>query len=400
MVGEMESFSVKTVGASHIAKNTSCQDFAFSESCDQYSLAVISDGHGGSDYFRSDRGSAFAVKAFCECVEMAFSDEDSEGSNGNLASILAHVSKREESEVFHQLVTSIVYRWHILVDEDIKKAPFCLEEMSDVNEKTKEKYLSGEYLDRAYGATLIGIVVVPGSFWFGIHIGDGKCVAFDLNGEASEPIPWDDRCFLNTTSSICDNDAIARARFFFSRSIPTAVFVASDGVDDCFKRDKDLYDFYRQIICGFVSTAKNEAVSDLNEYLPRMSESGSLDDISIAGIMNIEYLREHMVCFSKKKENCLKVIRVGNLGAEDSKDYLQRGLVFPAEIGTYSFQCIGCNGFGFGETEFKIVQSDFSGLEMIVGGEHFLLSDDSNLHTILQKRADSFDVLIFSFTRK
>ena len=88
------------------------------------SLAVISDGHGGSDYFRSDRGSAFAVKAFCECVEMAFSDEDSEGSNGNLASILAHVSKREESEVFHQLVTSIVYRWHILVDEDIKKPLF------------------------------------------------------------------------------------------------------------------------------------------------------------------------------------------------------------------------------------------------------------------------------------
>lgn len=248
MVGRTESFSVKTVGASHIAKNLPCQDSAFSITTDSYSLAVISDGHGGNDYFRSDRGSSFAVKAFYECIESAFTDCDDLNSTDNIVSILSNASKREEGEVFQQLIKSIVYRWHVLVEEDITLNPFRFEEMKNVSEKAKEKYLDGEYLERAYGATLIGIVVIPNMFWFGIHIGDGKCVAFDTNGEAYEPIPWDDRCFLNTTSSICDNDAVSFARYYFSREIPPAVFVASDGVDDCFKRDKDFYDFYGSII--------------------------------------------------------------------------------------------------------------------------------------------------------
>lgn len=401
MVRRAESFSVKTVGASHIAKNLQCQDSAFSKTTDSYSFAVISDGHGGSDYFRSDRGSSFAVKAFSECIDAAFASSDEMPLDDNLISILANSSKREETEVFQQLIKSIVYKWHVLVEDDIRLNPFQLQEMVNVSDEAKEKYLEGKYVERAYGATLIGAVVIPGSFWFGIHIGDGKCVAFDLNGEPSEPIPWDDRCFLNITSSICDNDAVSFARYYFSRDIPPAVFVASDGVDDCFKRDKDFYDFYREIILSFATaSSKEEAISELEGFLPAMSKAGSKDDISISGILDVDYLAENMNLFKKKKENYLKIMRVGNLGSKDDRDYLQRGVVVPVQVGIYSFDHIGCGGFGFGRRDFNVVKSDIEGVEIKVDDERFFLSEESSLYMMTDKNSDSFDLIIFSLSQK
>lgn len=56
-----QSFHFTSIGASHIKKGTVCQDFSASVETEKYKLAVVSDGHGGADYFRSDRGSRFAA---------------------------------------------------------------------------------------------------------------------------------------------------------------------------------------------------------------------------------------------------------------------------------------------------------------------------------------------------
>lgn len=61
-------FHCTSIGASHIRKGTVCQDHSASLETDRYVLTVVSDGHGGADYFRSDRGSRFAAEAFCSCV--------------------------------------------------------------------------------------------------------------------------------------------------------------------------------------------------------------------------------------------------------------------------------------------------------------------------------------------
>lgn len=67
-----QSFHFTSIGASHIKKGTVCQDFSASVETEKYKLAAVSDGHGGADYFRSDRGSRFAAEAFCACVREAF----------------------------------------------------------------------------------------------------------------------------------------------------------------------------------------------------------------------------------------------------------------------------------------------------------------------------------------
>ena len=94
-----QSFHFTSIGASHIKKGTVCQDFSASVETEKYKLAVVSDGHGGADYFRSDRGSRFAAEAFCACVREAFyGAESGEAKNQNAEQDVYGGSEAESGE--------------------------------------------------------------------------------------------------------------------------------------------------------------------------------------------------------------------------------------------------------------------------------------------------------------
>ena len=50
----------------------------------------------------------------------------------------------------------------------------------------------------------------------GLHfiLAMGKCIAFNEDGSWHEPIPWDEKCFLNKTTSLCDSSAIDEFRYY------------------------------------------------------------------------------------------------------------------------------------------------------------------------------------------
>lgn len=355
------SFHFTSIGASHIKKGTVCQDASNHVENDNYTLAVISDGHGGDDYFRSDRGSQFAVETFCRCVADAFAVSQ----NTAEASFLQNKAKnfkdalhacRNEKQIAEQMnwfMRSIVTRWNIMVDEDYQADPFSEVEMTNVSSKARTRYEQGEKIHSAYGATLIGAVVCD-DFWFGIQIGDGKCIAFDQTGNVFEPIPWDEQCFLNVTTSICDSNASAEMRYFFSQELPAAVFVGSDGIDDSFKNERHLYNFYRVVLTSFAIETETAAVLGLNDYLPVLSAQGSMDDMSIGCILDYDYLRTHAQLYEKQKEPYLHILRIGNLGTDSmEKEYTQKKEV-EAETGTVYLDVIGCAGFGKGVKELEI----------------------------------------------
>ena len=81
-----------------------------------------------------------------------------------------------------------------------------------------------------------------------MQIGDGKCVVIDQNGSISEPIPWDENCQMNVTTSICDSDASDEFRFFVTEEKPSAVFCGSDGIDDSYAKVEEMYALYRSIL--------------------------------------------------------------------------------------------------------------------------------------------------------
>lgn len=273
-----KAFHMSERGESHLHDGRICQDSSASFSDECGTVAVVSDGHGGCDYVRSQIGSAMACEAAVKNIRRLFENISPEA-------FLA-----EPDMMLTQLEAAIINDWNESVRSHYEANPFTEEELDCVSEKAGAAYFSGHRIERAYGATLIAAAVTR-DYWFGIQIGDGKCVAFDEAGICTQPIPWDEKCFLNKTTSICGSDALRDFRHFYSEKIPTAVFMGSDGIDDSFKNEEDMYDFYKTILYAFSISDYTQAVDELKAYLPRLSKEGSADDVSIAAWMDMDVLK-------------------------------------------------------------------------------------------------------------
>ena len=273
-----KAFHMSERGESHLHDGRVCQDSSASFSDECGTVAVVSDGHGGCDYVRSQIGSAMACEAAVKNIRRLFENISPEA-------FLA-----EPDMMLIQLEAAIINDWNESVRSHYEANPFTEEELDCVSEKAGASYRSGHRIERAYGATLIAAAVTR-DYWFGIQIGDGKCAAFDEAGICTQPIPWDEKCFLNKTTSICGSDALRDFRHFYSEKIPTAVFMGSDGIDDSFKNEEDMYDFYKTIFYAFSISDYTQAVDELKAYLPRLSKEGSADDVSIAAWMDMDALK-------------------------------------------------------------------------------------------------------------
>ena len=278
-------------GYSHKKLGKECQDASHAgklqsrgESLESWG-AVVSDGHGGDRYVRSERGSRFAVEAAMEAMK-AFMESIGTGDS------LEKMKSAAAQDIMPQLCQNIYYRWQERVKEDIQKHPFTSEEkdllkMGDDKDKDSLK---------ADGATLIAALVCPGHFWLALQIGDGRCIIQQADGTFMQAIELDERCFLNVTTSLCDEKPMERFHYCFSSTdFPRAVFLASDGVDDSFANDTDMFGFYQEILRTLRSKkkAKRKKKVEVRDFLPILSQKGSGDDISVAGIIleNKEILR-------------------------------------------------------------------------------------------------------------
>jgi hypothetical protein len=268
-------FAFSAQGHNHIKANKVCQDFSGSFSDGNgVSIIVVADGHGGDNYPRTDKGARYAVESASTAVQQFVATV----ADGNI-DVAAEYKPRME-----QLAKNILLLWHDAVERDVADHPFAEEELAKVSEKYKKKYLSGSSNKKAYGTTLIVACATP-SYWFGLQIGDGRCVAFSRQGDVSEPIPWDEDCQSNVTTSICDSDAIEEFRFYCSNDLPLAVFIGCDGIDDSYACNEELYALYRSVLIIFAEHGENVGKGEVEEFLPAISKRGSGDDVSIAGLV-------------------------------------------------------------------------------------------------------------------
>lgn len=277
----IKSFNLSIQGASHIKRGLECQDSSISWADNDCAIAIVCDGHGGADYVRSGIGANFAATAAkISIIDFA--------AKVNLATLHENAIRRDR--LFNQLEGSIINSWNRGIQAHYATNPFTDSEINILSAKAKKKYLQEGKIESAYGTTLLAAVMTP-DYWLGIHIGDGKCVAVDQYGNFFRPIPWDEKCFLNATTSICDYDAIKNFRHFYSEELPVAIFVGSDGVDDCFNNDQQLNTLYMTILYSFATSEFETAVAELRDYLPRLSAKGSGDDVSISAILDLERIR-------------------------------------------------------------------------------------------------------------
>lgn len=319
-------FAISKVGASHLPKSMPCQDYSLKGEDEDVQLIIVCDGHGSKTYVRSDVGSCLAAEItkevllnfVCNTSHMLFRnrkgavtarpeswDDNLWGASPN-KTIEAMTETEQENydqnklffeqvkdirdidSVFKLLFEEICMKWGEAIKKDSEGNPFTAEE---------KEALGNHRIEKAYGSTLMAFVKTP-HYWFAFHIGDGRLITIDRHLDMVQPVPWDCNCFQNYTTSLCNTEPVKLFRYAFDGTgqFPAAVFCCSDGIEDSYGDyeidPKKLHGFYRGLLDQFVKVGEETTLKNIENFLPVLSEKGSKDDMSLAGIVNLDALQD------------------------------------------------------------------------------------------------------------
>ena len=243
-------FSTSLPGIKYAQKGLECQDHAGNAEIKDIQIVAVADGHGSSDCFRSEIGSYLAVETAIK-----------EGltwlkGKGNVFSEVG--IKQFKYNLWQAWRSAVKADW----EEHSRLADYLGQNekrYESVSDKYKERYTSSspevqeEYLYTAYGTTLLCAISI-GTQILLLQIGDGTCVVLQKNGLFTTPVPAEENNFLNVTTSLCEADADKKMRHvvldcnIIHPTLPLAVFLSSDGLDDCFpywKNEEHLFKLYK-----------------------------------------------------------------------------------------------------------------------------------------------------------
>jgi serine/threonine protein phosphatase PrpC len=296
------SFAVTVQGGSHIKSGTVCQDASNFYNDESVSIAVVADGHGDSNCFRSDKGSKFAVACATEGIKQFVKEHETLFKQGVMKKPTPPSYRELEKFIREKLIKQTVASWNMAVMEHYQKNPFTKQELEKASEKYQKRYENGETINKAYGTSLIAAAITPW-YWFAFHIGDGRFSVLYKDGSGGQPVPWDPKCYLNVTTSICDDDILDRGeegvRTFLSlhsdKDPPVAFFLCSDGIDDNYPvegNEEHLYRLYRNIAVTFAEDGYESTCGQIKDLSIGYATKGKGDDTSLAGIVNIEELKK------------------------------------------------------------------------------------------------------------
>lgn len=317
------SFAISKTGASHLPKNVPCQDYSIHWMSDdkKNAIAIVCDGHGSSTYVRSDTGSRLAAEITKELLIEFIENTDpklfirKKGAvtsrpsldetqwNRSPSKPLAKMTEielmnykqneqfcqqvhniREQDNVICKLFEDIYNKWIGAITKDCQDYPFSEEE---------QKALCNHHIVKAYGTTLLAVIITP-FYWLSFHIGDGRILMADRSLNWFQPVPWDCNCFQNFTTSLCNSNPLTAFRYAFDGTgfFPSAVICSSDGMEDSYG-DYDiapnyLHNFYNGILNTFFTEGRENTLTKLGDFLPKLSAAGSKDDMSMSGIINLD----------------------------------------------------------------------------------------------------------------
>ena len=233
-------------------------------------LAVLcmADGHGGSEYTRSDIGALRAV----EQTQMLLVREILPlildcSTLTDLAQFNRHLSQ--------QLPKLLVRRWRASIYEHATDNPV---------QDGKQPKQSDAPVERLYGATLLAALLTP-EFHLYIQLGDGDMLTLSADGEVTRPpFPADSHLLANHTTSLCSKEAWRFVHIHFQKideRPPALVMLTTDGYANSFANDAD----FKQVAGDLYSAIKQDGTaavaSNLPSWLEATSRDGSGDDISI-----------------------------------------------------------------------------------------------------------------------
>jgi len=277
------AFHHTTIGYSHILKGTCCEDASCSVSEGDIHIAVVSDGHGDPACFRSQIGSQLAVEITAEKL-LSFAKNIREQGWEELLFEDVH-----KERLLRQLIRSIIGNWNMKIAEQLE-ANVITEDEYAVSRDYEDRYRAGEELPHIFGCTLIATLVTD-RYLLALQQGDGRCTVVHGDCIVDQPVPWDNRCVGNICTSLCHADAVESCRYYVAdlqKDPVLACFVVSDGIEDSLDSQEDVNAFVCNTASILMQEGQEQLQKQLADYLPKMSETGSADDMSIAGIVNMD----------------------------------------------------------------------------------------------------------------
>jgi len=305
---KFHAFAVTEAGVKH-ADGIS-QDASDFVNDSDYAIIIVADGHGSSKCFRSDIGARLLVDITKNSIIQVIQKEpkifpiDTETDDGS-----------ESKFTLIEMWKEIINKWFNAAIKHEKENPIENDpKFAKLSTKYQDKYrCEQDYRCHAYGTTLIAVVKST-NYWYGFQIGDGKCAVLYEDGCWDLPIPPDDNCNFNITTSICDDNSLSKFRCFFcyhnaegslneyrfgvggqnkdaikrNSNAPLAVFIGSDGVEDTYPsvdNDRYLTYFYKKRVLSIAEKGFELAKEEIKEFARQFAQHGSTDDVSIACII-------------------------------------------------------------------------------------------------------------------
>lgn len=310
-MSKVYTFNKTTIGHLHVMREIPCEDYSLSYSDEngRYHIAIVADGHGSEECFRSSVGS----KAVCE-VSLAYLKEFADSIVGSEITEErfyrdVFTNSRYSQMTVRRLTDSIIAGWHDSVCGYHELNPVTEDEWTKLNEKYDPDKVQRitENVEHIYGTTLMAALALPGCLLL-IHQGDGRIDVFYRDGRVDQPVPWDVRCEDTATTSMCDTDVTTsiRHKIINLRETPVvACYLGCDGVEDAYRDSHGnlgsthcfmggVHTFYKYLTCRLLDASKEEFEQYLEEFLPEFSangiftRAGSGDDVSVAGIVDLE----------------------------------------------------------------------------------------------------------------
>lgn len=287
----MKAYKKTVIGSSHIVSGLKCQDSSLYEIFEYNQVEAIvmavSDGHGSETYVRSDIGSQLACKiAIDETKRFVIANYETLINKGKNITSYTPDYRNPQDPFFANLFETIHNRWYEEINLELKANHFS---------EVEKRKLGNNNIKQAYGCTLM-VSVKTKDFFFAYHIGDGRLFTISYYNDWVQPVPWDSDCEDNITTSLCEDEPVSRFRYYLDStpSQPLAIFMCSDGIEDCYggSHDKDfeseeLIVDYSEVIRCFLQD--NDYEDAIPKYLSYQSEKLSHDDMSIVFVVDDVY---------------------------------------------------------------------------------------------------------------
>lgn len=244
------------IGPAHIRRGLPNQDAAVVRPSGDKPTPVIfgalSDGHGASPHFRSDRGSRIAVESAIE--------------------LLQWTAESSEDIDIDSLAQTVVESWRKRVDDDVAQDPY-------------EQGVAEHY--SPYGATMLGLMADDRQVCL-MQLGDGDILLGFPDGRIERPIAPDTGLWGEQTYSLCLPNAENHLHGWVAHrdwddELPDFILAGSDGVSKSLVSEDAFHDVaaqYRER-CRSGAEVFSQTMSALPQWLENLAANGSGDDASM-----------------------------------------------------------------------------------------------------------------------